>query len=246
MAQYKVLKSGFFISERGTVIPAVREIESGYKPKLFPREYKIYFDSKKAFHNFLEESSIIKEKKGPACHEYVVYKGETVLHKVYSHYNKCLDEKIDDLNCQELQRHNELSEDFKVSYKDALLRNCLAHLVYVGETINNQNNQVECIKKEVDFKEKPYPTTDKNKSMRSFYYITNQENFFTINKELYPNDYFKKEDFYYFETEKAYKSFKKNSTSKFILKKGFQRQCINEIRYNSFVIERPAKRNQCY
>lgn len=245
-ANYFLLKKGFLITERGTVVPAVSKMEKKYSPKFFPRDYELHFESEKSYLDFLKEASIVREKRGINCHEYILYKGEIVVHKRFNRMEQCFEKQYENYSCNLIEEKNEINASYTISYETNLIRNCLMHLTYQGERINNQTEKKDCKEVKISFRDLNYPDRRDNSSIQDLYYVTDKGLVAKIHKQPFLEDYFKKDGKFYFETKNAYNQF--SSDTKVFYKReqkiiGFE--CIEITSINGFEKRRSVKNTLC-
>ena len=190
--KYQVISGSYYITEQFSIIPTVNYYSENYRPKFFPRDYEIYFQTEEVYRDFEKNAVVLLEKQRIACVEYVVYRGQVILKKRYQNHKIC-DESDILKQCSRSYRTGNTEVVYGKSGGIAgYFESCRASISYMGRAVNleeNLNNQ--------------YPQSKENSSTKDIWYILDNGSLISTQKFQHPTQFYEYSDGVYFETKKA-------------------------------------------
>ncbi|MFT6630512.1 MAG: hypothetical protein ACJAS4_000450 [Bacteriovoracaceae bacterium] len=227
--KYQLLSKSFYITDNLTLIPYQSYHSESYRPKFFPNDYLIEFQSEFAYFDFLKESVILKVLKRGTCFEFTLYQGKVVIQKRFRRQVHCIENKaVEELSCAYLKSLSHFNvSTYQVEFKqeDGFFSSCEARVIYRGIEVNLFRNAKTLV-----------PNNKENSRMRDKWFILDNGNLVSIEKLLFENLYFSEKYGVYFETLKAQNIFEKNVTIEFKTKSGWPGSpiCYQELKYLDF------------
>lgn len=224
-SRYKILSKSFFITDDLTVIPTFNYSSSLYRPKFFPNDYQIKFQTQRAYLDFVEKSVVIRTKNRASCFEFILYQGKVVVEKRFLRSDYCLeDTNGSELTCSILQASSHLaSNKYRIEFieNDGFFYSCSVSVFYEGRRIK------------LFHAEKLTPGTQENSGIRDKWYILSDGNLVSTKKLQFSQIYYKEKLGVYFESESAEEIFFKTAQIHFTQKSAWPSSplCFREIDY---------------
>jgi hypothetical protein len=138
--KYQLLSKSFYITDNLTLIPYQSYHSESYRPKFFPNDYLIEFQSEFAYFDFLKESVILKVLKRGTCFEFTLYQGKVVIQKRFRRQVHCIENKaVEELSCAYLKSLSHFNvSTYQVEFKqeDGFFSSCEARVIYRGIEVN--------------------------------------------------------------------------------------------------------------
>lgn len=227
--KYQLLSKSFYITDNLTLIPFQSYHSESYRPKFFPNDYLIEFQSEFAYLDFLKESVVLKLKKRGTCFEFTLYQGKVVIEKRFRRQAHCIQSKeVEELTCSYLKSISHLNpQKYQTEFiqGDGFFSNCEVRVSYKGKEIELFRNKKSLV-----------PMTRENSRMRDKWFILSNGSVVSVEKLMFNNLYFSEKYDVYFETSKAQNIFEKNALIEFTTKSGWPSSpiCYQQISYLGF------------